>query len=162
MNYRTIVVSALCFIGLACGPRQEDIRQMVREEMGKTMERKIISPTETIGPYSPAVQVGDFLFLSGQIGLDQTTGRVRSEDIETETRQALDNMNTILRAAGYDSSHVVSATVYLKNMNDYGKMNRVYGGYFTEDNYPARTTVAVTELPKQANVEIAVIAFKGR
>ena len=160
MNYRIVCTSGLCVIGLGCSPRQEDVHRMVQEELSKATDRKIISPTQTIGPYSPAVQIGSFLFLSGQIGLDQNTGQLRSEDIETETRQALDNMNTILRAAGYDSSHVVSATVYLKNMNDYGKMNRVYGGYFTEGSYPARTTVAVAELPKQANVEIAVIAYK--
>ncbi len=158
MNYRILFLLMLVVSG--CNRPQEDVRSIVREELGKASARQIISPTETIGPYSPAVRMGNFLFLSGQIGLDQRTGELRSGDIETETRQALDNMNIILHAAGYDSSNVVSATVYLKNMDNYGKMNRIYGGYFTEGNYPARTTVAVTDLPKQANVEISVIAYK--
>ncbi len=160
MSYRIGYASMLCLLMLGCNRPQEDVRSIVREELGKATERKFISPTETIGPYTPAVRIGNFLFLSGQIGLDQSTGQLRNEDIETETRQVLDNVNTILRAAGYDSSHVVSATVYLKNMDDYGKMNRVYGGYFAEGSYPARTTVAVADLPKQANVEIAVVACK--
>jgi 2-iminobutanoate/2-iminopropanoate deaminase len=85
---------------------------------------------------------------------------MRQDDIESETRQVLDNLRRILRSAGYDSSHVVSATVYLKNMNDYQKMNGVYGGYFQDGAYPARVAVQVADLPKQANVEIAVIAFR--
>ena len=133
---------------------------MVREELSRAMERKVVSPVETIGPYSPAIRVGNFLFVSGQIGLDQETGELRNESIEVETRQALDNLNRILRAEGFDSSQVVSATVYLRNMNDYAKMNLIYGGYFQEGNYPSRTTVGVTALPKDANVEIAVVACK--
>ncbi len=155
-----IVCLSLLWITSGCNRPHEDVRSIVREELSKSTERKFISPTETIGPYTPAVRIGNFFFLSGQIGFDQSTGQLRSEDIETETRQVLDNVNTILRAAGYDSSHVVSATVYLKNMDDYGKMNRVYGGYFAEGSYPARTTVAVADLPKHANVEISVIAYK--
>jgi len=77
-----------------------------------------------------------------------------------ETRQVLDNLNFILRSAGYDSSHGVSATVYLKNINDYQKMNLIYGGYFQDGNYPARVAVEVGNLPRQANVEISLIAYK--
>jgi 2-iminobutanoate/2-iminopropanoate deaminase len=69
-------------------------------------------------------------------------------------------MSRILRAAGYDSSNVINATVYLKNINDYQKMNAVYGGYFDEERYPARVAVEVSNLPRQANVEIAVVAFR--
>ena len=72
----------------------------------------------------------------------------------------LDNLDRILHAAGYDSSNVASVTVYLKNMNDYAKMNLMYGGYFQENNYPARVAVEVSNLPKQANVEIALVAYK--
>ncbi|MEK9135614.1 MAG: Rid family detoxifying hydrolase, partial [Bacteroidota bacterium] len=131
-----------------------------RDEMGKAMERRVVSPVQVVGPYSPAVRIGNFLFVSGQIGLDQETGQLKNDNIETETRQALDNINRILHSEGFDSSHVVSATVYLKNMNDYPKMNLIYGGYFQEGNYPARATVGVTELPKGANVEIAVVGYK--
>lgn len=122
--------------------------------------RQIVAPTKTLGPYSPAVRVGGFLFVSGQIGMDQATGQLKNENIEVETRQALENVRTILHAAGYDSSHVINATVYLKSMNDYATMNRIYAGFFGEGNYPARTTVAVSDLPRQANIEIAVIAWK--
>ena len=155
-------VSVFCaLLAAGCGPNQEDVRRMVHEEMSKQMERRIVSPVQVIGPYSPAVRIGNFLFVSGQIGLDQETGQLRNENIESETRQVLENINRILRSAGCDSSDVVSATVYLKNMNDYAKMNLIYGGYFQEGGYPARSTVGVTELPKGANVEIAVVAFKG-
>jgi 2-iminobutanoate/2-iminopropanoate deaminase len=148
----------LLFAG--CGPTEEDVRRIVSEEMRKGLERTTVSPVDVIGPYSPAVRVGGFLFVSGQIGMDRETGHLRNESIETETRQVMENLMHILRSAGYDSSHVVSATVYLKNMNDYAKMNLIYGGYFPDDRYPARAAVAVNELPRQANVEIAVVAYK--
>ncbi len=148
-------------LGLAgCGPSEQDVRRIVREELSGAMQRTIVKPVDVIGPYSPAVRIGNFLFLSGQIGLDQETGLLRNENIETETRQVLDNLNTVLHAEGFDSTHVVSATVYLKNINDYPKMNLIYGGYFQDGNYPARVTVEVSNLPRQANVEIALIAYK--
>ncbi len=140
-----------------CGPSEEDIHRIVRDELS---HRSIVKPVDVIGPYSPAVRIGNFLFLSGQIGLDQASGELRNENIEAETRQVLDNLNIVLHAAGMDSSHVVSATVYLKNMNDYPKMNLIYGGYFQDGNYPARVTVEVSNLPRQANIEIALIAYK--
>ena len=110
-----------------CRPSEEEIRRIVRSEMNSAMERKIVKPVNVIGPYSPAVRIGRFLFVSGQIGLDQATGTLRNENIESETRQVLDNLMTILRSEGYDSTMVVSATVYLKNMSDYQRMNQVYG-----------------------------------
>jgi len=154
----TILVLPLLFSG--CGPAEEDLREMISEEMKKGTKRAVISPTMTAGPYSPGVRVGNFLFVSGQIGLDQETGFLRSDDIETETRQTLENLMSILRAAGYDSSHVVSSTVYLADIEDYAKMNLIYGGYFGEGNYPARSTVEVDDLPRGANVEISMIAYK--
>ena len=161
MIHRVVVLLALlACVGWSCGPGDEDVRRIVKEEMRRVMERTIVSPVEVAGPYSPAVRVGNFLFVSGQIGLDQKTGSLRNETIETETRQVLDNLMTILRVEGYDSTHVVSATVYLKNISDYPKMNLIYGGYFQEGNYPSRATVEVSNLPKQANVEISLIAYK--
>ena len=77
-----------------------------------------------------------------------------------ETRQVLDNLNRVLKSSGYDSTHVVSATVYLKNMNDYERMNAVYGAFFPVGAYPARVAVEVSNLPRQANIEIAAIAYK--
>jgi 2-iminobutanoate/2-iminopropanoate deaminase len=144
----------------ACRVPEEQIRRAVADELSRQSVRAYVSPTPVIGPYTPAVRAGSLLFVSGQIGLDPETGELRSADIETETRQALDNIGRILRASGYDSSDVVSATVYLTDIGNYAKMNLVYGGYFLEGRYPARTTVQVDALPKGAHVEIAVVACK--
>ena len=154
------LLASLAFLLAGCRSDDEEIRRIVRDEIvNASMQRTIIKPVDVIGPYSPAVQIGRFLFVSGQIALD-STGSLRNESIEVETRQVLNNLTFILRSAGYDSSHAVSATVYLKNMNDYQKMNLIYGGYFQEGNYPARVAVEVGNLPRQANVEISLIAYK--
>jgi 2-iminobutanoate/2-iminopropanoate deaminase len=134
---------------------------MIRDELVRSQSRAGFDPVETVGPYSPAVRVGGFLFVSGQIGIDQETGNLVEAGIEGETKKALDNLNVVLRAAGYDSSHVVSTTVYLRNMDDYPLMNQIYGGYFEEGNYPARSTVAVNALPRGASVEISAVAFRA-
>jgi len=155
-----ILLAGLVMLIAGCRSRDEAIRRIVRDEIANAaMQRTIIKPVNVIGPYSPAVKIGRFLFVSGQIALD-STGALRNENIEAETRQVLRNLNFILQSAGYDSSDAVSATVYLKNMNDYQKMNLVYGGYFQEGNYPARVAVEVSNLPRQANVEISLIAYK--
>ncbi len=125
-------------------------------------DREIIQSSSVIGPYSPAVRAGPFLFVSGQIGLEKETGELRDGGIEMETRQALDNLMMILKSAGYDSSDVVSTTVYLRSMNDYQRMNLIYGGYFPDSGFPARSTVAVSDLPRQANIEIAATAYRAR
>ncbi|MDI6767264.1 MAG: Rid family detoxifying hydrolase [Bacteroidota bacterium] len=124
------------------------------------MQRTVITDVNVIGPYSLAQKVGNFLFVSGQIALDLQTGELVSKDIETETRQVLDNLMNVLRKAGYDSSDVISATVYLTDMNNFAKMNNIYGGYFEEGNYPTRATVQVAALPRGANIEISAIAYK--
>jgi 2-iminobutanoate/2-iminopropanoate deaminase len=150
----------LLLLGAAgCAPSEDDIRAIVREELARAVTSHYTTGT-VIGPYSPAVQAGKFLFVSGQIGIDPATGAFRNASIEEETRQVLTNIASVLRSAGYDSSHVVSATVYLTDMKDYPRMNAVYGGFFPEDRYPARATVAVASLPRDASVEIAVIAYK--
>ena len=157
-RFSQLIVLAVCLVG--CGTSHDEVRQIMQEELGKSTAPRFISGGTTIGPYSPAVRVGNFLFLSGQIALNPETGTLNNETIEAETRQVFDNIRRLLRAEGYDSSHVISATVYLRDMNNFAKMNAVYGSYFQQGRYPVRTTVGVADLPKQANIEISVIAFR--
>ena len=110
-----------------------------------------------IGPYSQAVKVGNFIFASGQIPLDPVTG-VFPEGIEAQTRQALTNAKNILEAAGTSLDKAVKTTVFLKDMNDFAAMNAVYAEFFSEGSYPARSAVQVARLPKDAGVEIEIIA----
>ncbi|MDM5224330.1 RidA family protein [Peribacillus sp. NJ11] len=109
-----------------------------------------------IGPYSQAVKMGDFLFVSGQLPINPSTNEM-PESVAEQTKQSLENVKAILEAAGSDLQHVVKTTVFLKDMNTFTKMNEVYQSYFTE-NYPARSAVEVARLPKEALVEIEVIA----
>jgi len=112
-----------------------------------------------IGPYSQAVKAGNLLFISGQIALDQTAGTFVNANIKEETAQVMKNIEFILKAAGLDFSNVVKSTIFLKNMGDFPLVNEVYGSYFKELP-PARETVEVSKLPKEANVEISCIAVK--
>ncbi|KAB7731467.1 RidA family protein [Rudanella paleaurantiibacter] len=107
-----------------------------------------------IGPYSQAVQAGGFLFVSGQIAADLAP----AGDIQAETRKVMENIGAILKTAGKDYSHVVKATIFVKDLNNFGLINEVYGSFFTGE-YPARETVEVARLPKDVNVEISVIAI---
>ncbi|MDQ7838717.1 MAG: RidA family protein [Thermodesulfobacteriota bacterium] len=115
---------------------------------------------EAIGPYSQAVMAGGQLFISGQIALDPVTGEMVNVDIAAETGQILKNLGAILRAAGMGYADVVQATVYLRDLNDFAAMNAVYGEFFKDDP-PARATVEVSGLPKDARVEMAFIAVKN-
>jgi 2-iminobutanoate/2-iminopropanoate deaminase len=110
-----------------------------------------------IGPYSQAVKASGFLFLSGQVALDPKTGEMTGNDIRQQTERVLENVKGILEAAGSNLHHVVKTTVFLKDMNEFSAMNEVYGRYFTAAP-PARSTVQVARLPKDALVEIEVIA----
>jgi 2-iminobutanoate/2-iminopropanoate deaminase len=160
MNRLLVLMLPVFVLGAGCGPGKEDPRRMVQEELAKGGEKAYVAPGNVIGPYTPAVRAGKFLFISGQIALDPATGVLQKGDIEQETRQVLDNLRRILTASGYDPSDVVSATVYLKSMGDYERMNGVYGSFFQKGAYPARVAVQVAELPRQANVEISAIAYK--
>ena len=155
-----IIYLGITFSG--CQPGDEQIRKIVKEELTSGMERAAITDANVIGPYSPAQKVGNFVFVSGQIALNQETGLLENQDIETETKRVLENLILILEKTGCDSSEVISATVYLKDINDYAKMNNIYGGYFQAGNYPARVTVQVAALPKNARVEISAIAYKSK
>jgi 2-iminobutanoate/2-iminopropanoate deaminase len=123
------------------------------------MKQAVSSPAgpKAIGPYSPAIRTSQFLFVSGQVPLDPATGALVTGDISAETRQVMENIGSLLKAGGLDFSAVVRATVFLADMNDFAAMNVVYGGYFAEP-YPARATVEVARLPRDARIEIDVIA----
>jgi 2-iminobutanoate/2-iminopropanoate deaminase len=110
-----------------------------------------------IGPYSQAVKVNGLLYLSGQIPLDPKTNEMISGDIKAQTERVLENIKGILESAGSNLNHVVKTTVFLKDMNEFPAMNEVYAKYFTSA-HPARSTVQVARLPKDASVEIEVIA----
>jgi len=129
---------------------------------GRTVVREIVNSDaapQAIGPYSQAVKVNGLVFLSGQIALDPRTGQMIGQDIKTQTRRVLDNIKAVLQAAGSSLDKVVRCGVFLKDMNDFGPMNEEYGSYFRELP-PSRTTVQVAKLPRDALIEIDVIAVQ--
>ena len=123
------------------------------------MKHAVSSPDapKAIGPYSQAVRAGQLLFVSGQVPLDPATGQIVDGDIAAQTRRVFDNLGAVLKAGGRSFGDVVRTTVFLADMNDFAAVNEVYGRYFSEP-YPARATVQVARLPKDARVEIDVIA----
>jgi len=112
---------------------------------------------KAIGPYSQAIKTDTMVYTAGQVGIDPSTGELISDTIEEQTRQVLKNLQNVLAASGSSLEKVVKTTVFLKNMSDFAKMNSIYAESFPE-NPPARSTVAVAELPKGALVEIEVVA----
>lgn len=126
--------------------------------MSKTVVYSSTAP-EPIGPYSQAIQAGNMLFISGQIAIQRSTGNILKNTIEEETEQVMVNLKDILQAAGMTFSNVVKSSIFLKDMNNFPKVNEIYGKYFTA-NPPARETVEVSRLPKDVNVEISCIAVK--
>jgi 2-iminobutanoate/2-iminopropanoate deaminase len=123
------------------------------------VKQAISSPDapKATGPYSQAVRAGQLLFVSGQVPLDPATGRIVDGDIAAQTRRVFANLGAVLAAGGRSFADVVRTTVFLADMNDFAAVNAVYGEYFAEP-YPARATVEVARLPKDARVEIDVIA----
>jgi len=114
-----------------------------------------------IGPYSQAVSFKGLLFVSGQIAIEPESGKLLTGNIEEETHRVMQNLKAVLAAADCTFDHVIKATIYLKNMDDFAVVNRIYDGYLKQDgHYPARETVQVARLPKDANVEISVVAGK--
>jgi len=114
---------------------------------------------KAVGPYSQAVRVGNFLFISGQIAINPETGKLEGETVAEQTLRVLKNIEAILREAGFSRENVVKTTVYLKNICDFKEMNRVYAEFFG-DHRPSRATVEVSNLPLGALVEIEAIAVK--
>jgi 2-iminobutanoate/2-iminopropanoate deaminase len=127
---------------------------------GCCSSRTFITDAKTIGPYSPAVKVCKTLYLSGQIAMKPGTTELAGDDIETQARQVMENISSLLTKAGYEMADVVQCTVYLKDMNDFAKMNQIYGSYFVQGRFPTRTTVEVSNLPAKARIEITAVAFK--
>ncbi len=122
--------------------------------------KKIIHTTQApapIGPYSQAVRAGGFLFVSGQIPINPQSGDLIMDSIENETHQVMANIKAILQVEGLGFPNIVKTSIFLKNMDDFAKVNATYGEYFSGD-FPARETVQVSRLPKDVNVEISVIA----
>jgi 2-iminobutanoate/2-iminopropanoate deaminase len=113
-----------------------------------------------IGPYNQAVLVGNTLYTSGQIALHPATMELVLDNIETETKQVMENMKAVFEAADMTFENVVKATIFIMNMDDFSRINNVYGSYFNEKTAPARETVQVAGLPKGVNVEISMIAVK--
>jgi 2-iminobutanoate/2-iminopropanoate deaminase len=112
-----------------------------------------------IGPYSQAVFIHNTLYVSGQIPINPATGEVIQSGIENETKQVMENIQALIEAAGLAMENIVKTSIFLTNMNDFGKVNAIYGAYFQE-NPPARETIQIAALPKNVNVEISVIAVK--
>lgn len=125
--------------------------------------KKILSTENAplaIGPYSQGIDTGNLMFLSGQLPICPEKGEIVAEDIEGQTKQSLENVKAILESVGCTMDNVVKTTVLLKDIGDFAKMNAVYAQFFTEGNYPARSAFQAAALPKDALVEIEVVALK--
>ncbi|MCQ2729568.1 RidA family protein [Helicobacter pylori] len=114
---------------------------------------------KAIGPYSQAIATNDLVFVSGQLGIDVSTGEFKGADIHSQTTQSMENIKAILKEAGLGMDSVVKTTILLKSLDDFSVVNEIYGSYFKEP-YPARATFQVAKLPKDALVEIEAIAIK--
>ena len=133
-------------------------KSKTKNSMAKTVVFSSAAPAP-IGPYSQAIQAGNMLFVSGQIAIQQSTGSMITANIEEEAHQVMKNIEEVLRADQFNFTHVVKTTIFLSDMNNFPKVNAVYGSYFTAEP-PARETVQVSRLPKDVNVEISCIAVK--
>lgn len=125
------------------------------------MEKEVITSKKApaaIGPYSPALKVGNLIFASGQLPINPKTGKMIEGDIEAQARMALDNLKAVLEPYSISMENIVKTTIFLKDMNNFARVNKVYGEYFKE-KFPARSCIEVSRLPKDADIEIEAIAF---
>ncbi len=113
---------------------------------------------KAIGPYSPAVKVGNLVFVSGQLPVDPATGEIAGDDIEVQTKRSLENLKAVLKPYALDFSHIVKVTIFLKDMNNFPQVNEIYSQYFT-NKYPSRSCIEVSRLPKDVQIEIEAIAY---
>lgn len=155
MRRREAIVALGCLALFSCdlAPKKSQRGEKMRKEI------KTQRAPKAIGPYSQAIEANGFVFCSGQIAIDPSTGELSQGDIEEQTRIILENIREVLKAAHTSLDKVVKATVFLQDLNDYAKMNAVYGEFFTSP-YPARAAVQVARLPKDVKIEVEVIAVK--
>lgn len=144
-------------------PTRKSSRKASQRYEAKSGNKKNVILTsgapQPIGPYSQAVQVGSFLFCSGQVALDPVTGQMVGPDVASQARRVMENIRAVLEQASYKFDHVVKTTIFLRNLGDFSVVNDLYGSYFSGQP-PARSTVEVSKLPKDALIEIEVVASK--
>lgn len=129
------------------------------------MPKKIINTDKApapVGPYNQSITTGDHVFISGQIALDPSSGKLVLDTIEEETRQVMNNLGAILEANDLGYENIISCSVFVKDMGAYGRINEVYASYFDEETAPTRALVEVARLPKDVNIEISAIAYKNK
>lgn len=147
-----LTLGGLAFAGLNLSSEKERSKAMKKEV-------KTDKAPQAIGPYSQAIEANGFIFASGQIAIDPATGELSTGGIEEQTRRVLQNLQAVLEAAGSSLDKAVKCTVFLQDLNDFAKMNAVYGEFF-KPSYPARATVQVARLPRDVKIEIEAIALK--
>ena len=147
-SIKIIILSLIFFLSYNCN-NNSSMKKIIKTNKAP----------EPIGPYNQAIEAGEFIFLSGQIGIDVDTGELINENIQAETNQVMRNIESVLKASNRNFDNVVKSTIFLKDLNDFSTVNEVYSKYFKNKISPARETVEVARLPKDANVEISVIAY---
>lgn len=159
------LIVIVCFSSFAdgqtSGSKQPANQRTEKAQKQTTVSRRAVKTDTTrpsSAPLSPAIVAGDFVFVSGQLGTDPKTGEFAGAGLEEQANQVLTNLSAVLEAAGSDLNHVVKTTVFLADMNDFSAMNEIYRRYFKEDP-PARSTVQVARLPRNARIEIEAIAI---
>lgn len=162
---RGFLATSLIFVAGSCISPGENKGEPLKEIVpgNKNAMKKIISTKNApgaIGPYSQAVMINGFLYTSGQVAIDPETGNMVTGSTEAETAQVMKNLEAVLAEAGLGFEHVIKTSIFLKDMDDFQTVNTIYASYFTAD-YPARETVEVARLPKDARVEISMIAVKA-
>lgn len=127
----------------------------------KAQKKAIMGVIKPIGPYTPGVQIGPFLFLAGQVGIDPATNTLVEGGIKAETKQAMENLGKVLQEAGLGFQNVVKTTIFMQDLKEFADMNEVYGGFFPAGNInPVRSTVQVAAIPRSARIEIDMIAMR--
>jgi len=154
----------LCLlIYFSCASPQKSELQTTVEETAEGVQRSIPKTDKAplpIGPYNQGIVVGNTLYTAGQIAINPANNEMVMESIEQETTQVLNNLKAVVEASGFEMDQVVKTTIYMTDLQNFSSVNEIYGSYFTEGNAPARVTVQVAALPKNANLEISMIAVK--